>query len=84
MYANFGLIPYDYGAAMFLLGLLGSAAGQLATSWAVRALGRRSVIVFLMASLVGGAFLVSANCGICGWRRGLNYSPPSVCHHRLR
>jgi hypothetical protein len=54
VYANFGLIPWDYGAAMLALGLAASAAGQLATAALVRALGRRSVIVFLMVALVGG------------------------------
>lgn len=54
MYANFGLIPGDYGAFLFCLGLAGSAAGQVATQRLVRALRRRSVIVLLMALLVGG------------------------------
>lgn len=57
MYANFGMIPADYGAALLCLGLLGSAAGQMATTFVVRALGRRSVIVFLMAALVGGVLV---------------------------
>ncbi|GBF99864.1 hypothetical protein Rsub_12504 [Raphidocelis subcapitata] len=52
VYANFGLIPTDYGAFLFCLGLVGSAAGQLATAQVVRALKRRSVIVFTMATLM--------------------------------
>lgn len=54
VYANFGAIPQDYGAALLVLGALGATVGQLATYWVVKALGRRSVIVFLMATLVGG------------------------------
>jgi hypothetical protein len=54
VYVGFGLVPYDYGAVLLGLGLAGSVVGQLATTRIVKALGRRSFIVFLMTLLVGG------------------------------
>jgi hypothetical protein len=67
VYADFGLIQWDYGAALLVLGAVASAAGQLATAQLVRALGRRSVIVFLMVTLVGGARVHGAGRGRA-WR----------------
>ena len=43
---------WDYGSALFLVGLLATLAGQLMTHWLMRALRRQSVIIFAMACLM--------------------------------
>jgi uncharacterized membrane protein YfcA len=68
VYADFGLIPWDYGGALFALGVVASAGGQLATARLVRALGRRSVIVFLMAALMCLASGAAMFHAVVRWR----------------
>lgn len=78
VYANFGTgaLPLDYGAALLALGFTVTLAGQASSLALVRALRRRSVIVFAMAALmvlatcagmVSAAAALSAVRGGGGW-----------------
>lgn len=58
VYLSFGLYPWDYAVPLMAIGFLATLAGQLATSWLVRAVGRRSLIIFVMAALLGIASVV--------------------------
>ena len=44
---------WDYAALCFALGVLSTAAGQLLVLWAARRLQSRSLLVFVMAAVLG-------------------------------
>ncbi|BDA43515.1 probable sulfite exporter TauE/SafE family protein 3 [Coccomyxa sp. Obi] len=52
VYLSFGGIPFDYGLATFLVGLIFTLIGQVACYWLMKALNRRSIIVIAMALLM--------------------------------
>lgn len=52
-YARFGFVQPDYAAVLLVLGWMSTSTGHLMFSAIMRALGRRSVIVFVMLGLVG-------------------------------
>lgn len=60
VYVSFGLSPWDYAAALMVLGFLATLAGQLAMYRLIQAVGRRSVIVMSMVVLlvIGCALMV--------------------------
>lgn len=70
-----GELPPDYAAALLALGFAVTLAGQACSLALVRALGRRSVIVFAMAALLvmaTSAAAVSAAAALAAARpRGL-------------
>ncbi|EIE22493.1 hypothetical protein COCSUDRAFT_47913 [Coccomyxa subellipsoidea C-169] len=52
VYLSFGGIPFDYGLATFLVGLIFTMVGQVTCYWLMKALDRRSVVVIAMALLM--------------------------------
>jgi uncharacterized membrane protein YfcA len=52
VYLSFGLYSWDYAVPLMVIGFLATLAGQLATSWLVRVVGRRSLIIFVMTALL--------------------------------
>ncbi|CAK0781249.1 hypothetical protein CVIRNUC_005324 [Coccomyxa viridis] len=52
VYLSFGSIPMDYAVLTFLVGLTFTIIGQAACYWLMRALQRRSVVIFAMALLM--------------------------------
>jgi uncharacterized membrane protein YfcA len=57
VYINFGGVLTDYALALLVLGFSVTLLGQLMTTRVVKALGRRSVIIFMMSTL-----MVVASC----------------------
>jgi len=52
VYSRFGHILYDYAAVLLVLGFLITLCSQLLTFLLIKLLGRRSIIVFMMVSLM--------------------------------
>jgi len=52
VFLSFGNLPLNYAAAVFIVGIVFTMLGQVACYMLMRALGRRSVIVFAMAALM--------------------------------
>jgi hypothetical protein len=52
VYINFGGVVVDYALALLAVGFVITLLGQLFTIRLVKALGRRSVIIFMMGSLM--------------------------------
>jgi hypothetical protein len=52
VYINFGGIVVDYALALLAVGFVITLLGQLVTIRLVKALGRRSIIIFMMGSLM--------------------------------
>jgi uncharacterized membrane protein YfcA len=69
VYLAFGLLPLDYGAPLFLLGMVFNTAGQRATNKLVRAFGRRSIIVLLMAALMTLSAAAALAHAAAQWQR---------------
>lgn len=59
VYHQLGALKPDYGIAMAVVGFFATLGGQLATIALLRALGRRSIIILLMAGLMIVATAVS-------------------------
>lgn len=55
VYFNFGNIPQDYGISLFTVGFVVTLLGQALTHTLMRALGRRSIIIFAMVVLLVAA-----------------------------
>eukprot|EP00879_Flechtneria_rotunda_P001978 GHRR01002153.1.p1 GENE.GHRR01002153.1~~GHRR01002153.1.p1 ORF type:complete len:776 (+),score=239.30 GHRR01002153.1:136-2463(+) len=58
VYAQLGDVPWDYAAVILPLAFVATLAGQLATDWVVKRLGRSSLVVAVLA----GFFVVA--CGL--------------------
>jgi uncharacterized membrane protein YfcA len=56
---NAGFLQRDYATALLAVAFCVTAGGQVASQWLVHALGRRSVIVFLMAAMMVVAAVVA-------------------------
>ncbi|WIA12168.1 hypothetical protein OEZ85_012240 [Tetradesmus obliquus] len=52
VYVNFGGVVHDYALALLAVGFVITLLGQLVTIRLVKALGRRSVIIFMMGGLM--------------------------------
>ena len=52
VYINFGGVVTDYAIALLLVGFFVTLLGQLCTIKLVKALGRRSIIIFAMSALM--------------------------------
>jgi uncharacterized membrane protein YfcA len=63
VFISFGAVQWDYAAACFALGLVSTVAGQLAMMWVSRHLRSRSLLVFLMAAVLGLSCLALAAQG---------------------
>ncbi|KAF6250805.1 hypothetical protein COO60DRAFT_1679559 [Scenedesmus sp. NREL 46B-D3] len=87
VYINFGGVVVDYALALLAVGFVMTSLGQLFTIRLVSALGRRSVIVFMMGSLMvlasvaAGYQSVAAVGAALQDPRGL-WVWGSVCKHR--
>lgn len=87
VYSNFGGVVTDYAVALLLLGFVVTLLGQLCTMKLVKALGRRSVIIFAMSLLMllatGAASYqtyVAVDAVSSEGQRWWNWG--SVCQHR--
>lgn len=58
VYAQLGDIPWQYAAVLMPMAFAATLAGQFATDWVIKKLGRSSVVVIVLA-----AFFVVA-CGL--------------------
>ncbi len=74
---------WDYAAACFTLGLLSTVAGQLLMMWVSRHLRSRSLLVFLMAAVLGLSCLALAAQGwqatLAATRSGTLWQFHDVC-----
>jgi len=74
---------WDYAAACFTLGLLSTVAGQLLMMWVSRHLRSRSLLVFLMAAVLGLSCLARAAQGwqatLAATRSGTLWQFHDVC-----
>eukprot|EP00884_Botryococcus_braunii_P020922 jgi/Botrbrau1/7513/Bobra.0019s0004.1 len=76
VYLSFGGIPMDYAALFFVVGLVATMAGQLATTWLMRQLNRKSIIIIAMSVLMVLSLLMSC------YEAGIQtYS--AIIHHTL-
>ena len=57
------LRPY-YGATLYVAGLVGTGVGQLVVGAALRRYGRPSLIVLIIAGIIGGSTLVMSITGV--------------------
>ena len=55
--------PY-YGATLYVAGLVGTGVGQLVVGAALRRYGRPSLIVLIIAGIIGGSTLVMSITGV--------------------
>jgi uncharacterized membrane protein YfcA len=53
VFISFGAVQWDYAAMLFTMGLVSTAVGQLLVMWVNRHLRSRSLLVFIMASVLG-------------------------------
>jgi len=52
-YAVAGKLPWDYGTALFVVGVFASFLGQSALNWLVKHYKRKSYIIFVIAFVIG-------------------------------
>lgn len=84
VYLNFGGIQADYAVTLLVVGCLVTLAGQLVTTRLVRALGRRSIIVFMMGLLMAVAsgaacFQALRSLAAAQGTRGAMWAWGSIC-----
>ena len=53
VYISFGALQWDYGVVLFALGLIATSAGQLLVIWLRRHVRSRSLVVVIMAVVLG-------------------------------
>jgi hypothetical protein len=53
VYAGFGGLQIDYAIPLWVMGFLVTLMGQCGTSYLVKLLKRKSIIIFMMGSLMG-------------------------------
>lgn len=64
VFISFGVVPWDYAGLLFGVGLVSTAAGQLAVLWVCRHLRSRSLLVWLMAAVLGLSSVALAVQGV--------------------
>jgi hypothetical protein len=86
VYINFGGVVFDYALALLAVGFVITLLGQLFTIRLVKALGRRSVIIFMMGSLMTLAIVAAGYQSVAAVRAALQdprgmWAWGSVCKH---
>lgn len=59
-YITLGKLPWDYGTALFLLGVCASFAGQTTLNWLVKRYNKKSYIIFVIAFVIGTSAIMLA------------------------
>lgn len=63
-FITFGRVPLDYGIMVFLVAMLASLVGQLSVLTFVRRNKRNSIIIFVLAAVIGIATILLLVTGI--------------------
>lgn len=83
VFISFGAVQWDYAAALFALGLVCTAAGQLLVLWVNSHLRSRSLLVVIMASVLGISAVVLAAQGVhvtrAAWQAGTQWAWHDIC-----
>jgi len=59
-FALYGMILWDYAAVLFVVGLIFTAIGQVVVFWLVEKLGRSSIIIVVIAAILGTSTVMLA------------------------
>ena len=71
-YAMLGDLRPTYAAALFVSGLCGTACGQILVGAAIRKYGRQSLIILIIAVIIGGSTLVMTVTGVMNLQNELH------------
>jgi uncharacterized membrane protein YfcA len=74
----FGVLPLDYGVVLLVLGIVGTSAGQLIMAAAMRRLRRRSLIIIVMATLMGTAASIAVGQALLAVRAAVESGPAAM------
>ena len=74
-----GYLQLDYTFYFMAVGIVGTFIGQTAVSYGVRTYGRKSLIVFSVAAIMGGAVLLMGIDGILQSVEGISWQFSSPC-----
>jgi len=73
-------LPWDYGSALFILGLAASFVGQTVLNWVVKRYNKKSYIIFVIAFVIGSsAILLILTEGVTFFTMGGNNKFSWIC-----
>eukprot|EP00466_Bigelowiella_natans_P018555 jgi/Bigna1/90693/estExt_fgenesh1_pg.C_760101 len=57
-YLVFGMLRPDYGGPLFMIGFIGTFMGQIVMNWVLEKLRRKSILIFIIAILIGASTIL--------------------------